>query len=393
MLASRLSPLALSAACIALGALPAQSPAAEPATVTVRVEGLAQTRLPSTAVTTTTTPVVGDGNPAHACPGTSALGALQLATGGNWSGPWNEEFKQYEIYGVEGETHVFESGAPANYFWSLWVNDVESEVGACAAELHPGDRVLLFPSCYGSACPATAATPLEIQAPPTAAVGEPVTVTVSRYDRTGQGSPIAGATVEGGASPATTDAAGQATVSFSGPGTATLNAEAPSSIRTEASVCVHAGNDGTCGTTAPGAAAAPQGGLGVAGFASPYKGPFALVAALSGIAEGHVYARGHGPRLLSGTIHAHSAVTAVSLELRRRSHGRCYAYDGTSERFRRARCGSGTPFKVSSDGSFSYLLPSALPAGRYVLDVLATDAAGNRTTLARGTSRIVFHVS
>ncbi len=58
----------------------------------------------------------------------------------------------------------------------------------------------------------------------------------------------------------------------------------------------------------------------------------------------------------------------------------------------RARCGTGKPFQVSTNGLFSYLLPSALAPGRYVLDIQATDAAGNRTTLARGTSRIVFYV-
>jgi hypothetical protein len=56
------------------------------------------------------------------------------------------------------------------------------------------------------------------------------------------------------------------------------------------------------------------------------------------------------------------------------------------------RCGSGAFFKVSSTPSFSYLLPGALARGRYVLDIQATDAAGNRTSLARGTSRTVFYV-
>jgi hypothetical protein len=40
----------------------------------------------------------------------------------------------------------------------------------------------------------------------------------------------------------------------------------------------------------------------------------------------------------------------------------------------------------------SYLLPHRLGRGRYVLDVIATDGAGNREALARGTSRVVFFV-
>ena len=41
---------------------------------------------------------------------------------------------------------------------------------------------------------------------------------------------------------------------------------------------------------------------------------------------------------------------------------------------------------------FRSLLPGGLAPGRYVLDIQATDAAGNHTSLARGTSRIVFYV-
>ena len=183
MLVSRRTPPATALVCGALlllgAALALRAPAAlagEPSRVSVRVEGISETKLPPTVVTTTTAPVVGDGNLEHACSGTSALGALQLATGGGWSGPWNAEFKQYEIYAIEGESHLFEPGAPANYFWSLWVDDKESEVGACEAELHPGDRVLFVPSCFGPACPSESTTVLELEAPSTANVGEPLTV-------------------------------------------------------------------------------------------------------------------------------------------------------------------------------------------------------------------------
>ena len=82
----------------------------------------------------------------------------------------------------------------------------------------------------------------------------------------------------------------------------------------------------------------------------------------------------------------------MSLELRRSYKGRCFAFDGVSTRFVKARCGQGSFFKVSNDGLFSYLLPAALAPGRYVLDIEATDAAGNHTALARGSSRVVFYV-
>jgi hypothetical protein len=96
--------------------------------------------------------------------------------------------------------------------------------------------------------------------------------------------------------------------------------------------------------------------------------------------------------VLAGTVTAHTAVSSVSLELRRRFRGHCSAYDGVIEQFVAARCGRGRFFKVSTSSSFSYLLPAALAPGRYVLDIEATDVAGNRTSLARGTSRIVFYV-
>jgi hypothetical protein len=398
VLSRRLS-AALGASCLAVAltsaALAPTALAAGPATVTVRVEGVTETKLPPTQVTTTTAPVVKDGNPADACSGPSAAGALELATAGNWGGPWSTGFGEYEIFSIEGESHPFEPGAPANYFWSFWLDEKESQVGACGAELQPGDRVLFFPSCFGLACPPNPELPLGVEAPASANVGEPVSVTVKKYSPGGEGAPLAGATVTGGAAAVSTDTGGHAGVTFTSPGLITLRATAPEAVRTETSVCVHNGNDGSCGTQAPGSPPSSAGGpttSGVSGFVSHYTGPFALVAKAAGLVDGSVYPRGHAPRLLSGSILSHSAVSSVSLELRRRFRGRCYAYDGTVERFRKARCGTGSLFKVSSDGTFSYLLPEALRPGRYVLDIKAADVTGNRTTLARGTSRLVFYV-
>lgn len=396
MLASRLH-LALGVTCLVLVAavslFASTAFATGPATVTVRVEGVTETKLPPTVVTTGTSPVVKDGNPAHACSGTSAAGALDLATGGNWGGPWNTGFGEYEIFSIEGESHPFEPGAAANYFWSFWLDEKESQVGACGAELQAGDRVLFFPSCFGTACPPNPLLPLAIEAPASANVGESVSVVVKRYSSEGEAAPMGGATIAGGSVPVTTDSAGHATLTFSSTGTVTLRASAPETVRTETNLCVHNGADGLCGTQSP---ASPQSSAGsgsvVTASGAQYKGPFALVAGVGSVLDGHVYRRGHAPRLLSGQIRAHASVTSVSLELRRRDGRRCFAYDGTTERFRRARCGTGTFFKVSNSGTFSYLLPEGLRRGRYVLDVQATDLAGNRTTLARGTSRLVFYV-
>jgi hypothetical protein len=390
----------LLAACLLALAFASTALSAEPAQVAVRVEGLTETKLLPTQVTLTGAPVVNDGNAEHACPGNGALAALQIATGGNWSGPWNSKFKQYELFTIEGETHLFEPEASANYFWSFWLNEKESEIGACEAQVNPGDRVLFLVSCFGKACPEPAPTPLGINAPSSANVGEPIPVSVKRFSSSGVATEAPGATITGASAPVTTDALGHATVAFTQPGSAILRVSAPSSIRTEATICVHNGNDGTCGTPAS-AAAGPSAGKAQNVPVLPYRGPYAIVARTTGLLDTRSYTRRNAPRVLGGIVTAHTSVTSVSIELWRRHKGRCYAYDGRHERFLSAPCAragyfkipsASSFFKVSSTSSFSYLLPFTLGPGEYVLDIQATDAAGNRTTLARGTSRIRFYV-
>jgi hypothetical protein len=373
------------------GALAAGSPAG----VTVRVEGLSETKIPSTAVTTTMAPVVKDGNASDSCPGTSALGALELASAGNWSGPWEAKFNQYSIYTIAGETHEFDEASTANYYWSFWLDNKEATVGACEAELQPGDQVLFFPSCYGSTCPAPAPTPLALEAPSVANAGEAVTVTVKQYNSQGEAAPAVGADVGGGGTGATTDAQGHATLKFFGDATYTLRASAAAeglpAIRAEAAICIHEGNDGTCGTTAP-----VKGGLqppGSSGQPGAGPGHTVLVADAGGVRNGHIYSRGNSPRVLSGKVISKASVTSISIRLRRRYKGHCWSYSGKLERMVRVRCGHGSFFKVRSNGaSFSYLLPSKLPRGRYVFDIEASDAAGNHTALHKGSSSIVFYV-
>jgi hypothetical protein len=383
-----LASLTLTLLLLAVLALAGASPALAGAPVTVRVEGLNQTLLPPTQVTTDATPVVKDANIEHSCSGASAAGALQLATGGSWGGEWFSGFG-YSAETILGETHAFEPGAAANYFWSYWLDNKASSVGICEGELQAGQSILFFPECFSEtgACPAPP-NPLGISAPAVAERGAPIGVTVTSYDNvSGAASPAVGAAVTGGGAGATTDSAGHATLAIPQAGNIQLQVTAPGSVRTEASVCVHDGNDGTCGTTSPSGSSTPA-----PGVAAAYKGPYAVVAQATGVQDGHFYPRGRGPKVLTGTIATHASVTSVSLKLRRSYRGRCFAYDGVAERFKRARCGEGSFFAVGSAPSFSYLLPAALAPGRYVLDMQASDAAGNRTTLARGTSRIVFYV-
>lgn len=376
--------VAVLCAATSLAALPALATAAGPATVTVRVEGASETLLPPTQVTTSTAPVVKDGKPEDSCPGTDAIGALQIATGGDWSGSWFNGLG-YSLETVLGETYSLSS----THYWTFWWNDRASEeAGICSAEMKNGDSILFFPEC-DSECPAPPSV-LGMEAPSTAEPGGEVDVTVTSYSNpAGTPSPAAGATVAYEGDTATTDSQGHVTLRLARTGEQLLRASAPGSIRTEAYVCVHAGNDGTCGTTAP-TPGAPSPAPAV--VPAPYRGPYALVADVTSVLDGRHYARGHAPRLISGTIRSHSTVTGASLELRRSYRGRCWAYEASRARFLRARCGTGRPFQVSTGANFSYLLPASLPPGRYVLDVTGTDAAGNTLTLARGTSRLVFYV-
>jgi hypothetical protein len=362
--------------------------------VTVRVEGTTETLVAPTVVTTTSSPVVKDDNSAHSCLGTSAAGALELATSGNWGGTWFSGLG-YSAETIAGESHLFEEGAAANYFWSFWLDNKAASTGICETELSSGDSILFFPECFSetNACPPSP-NPLGIVAPGVAEAGSPITVAVTSYaNATGVASPAAGATVTGGNVSATTDANGHATLTLANPGTIALKVSAPGSVRTEASVCVHKGNDGTCGTSAGGSGGSTGG---ATTTTAPGQSPStALIARIGSLLDSHVYARDKAPRILSGTVTTGAPLQEVELRLTRRaSKGRCAYFDGPTGRFQAMRCGAanGRYFKASNQKVFSYLLPENLAPGRYVLDVQGVGTGGHLSPLVRGASRIVFYV-
>lgn len=381
---------------LALLLLSAPAFAAGPATVTVRVEGFnGVTLLPQTQVTTSTAPVPVEGG---VCSGTSVGGALYDATHGDWEA---KENGGVEILGIEGlDLPPF---GPGNYaYWSIWLNNAFAQNGACNEELDPNENVVFAAQCFelGPDCPSATAPDhfLTMTSPASTdvGVGESVSLTVGSLG-TASGTPEAlpaGVTVSGGASPVSPNAEGVVTLSFTATGIYTLQARASDSVPSNPyTICVHKGNDGNCATQISQAPGSTAGGTSTGGAsAAPFKGAYALVPHVTGLADGHVYTRVHAPRILSGSVLAHTMVSSISLTLRREYRNRCYAFNGTTTRFMRTRCGTGKQFKVSDNSTFSYLLPAALPPGRYVLDIHATDAAGNSTTLARGTSRIVFYV-
>jgi hypothetical protein len=356
------------AGLLSLGLVATTAHAAGPADVTVRVEGATQT-LASGPVRTTTKPVVKDGNASHSCTGTSAAGALEAATAGDWTATWFDGLG-YSVDSVKGESHTFAT----DEYWTLWINGAASSVGLCDAELQQGDDVLIYPQC-GSCT--TGRGPLDISIPTAVRAGRPFVVSVVEHTVTTDASfnttygkrPSAGATVSVGAQTLTTDAAGHATATISTP--QPIRASKPGYVRSQTlTPCVTTGPDGTCGT-------------------KDRRSPRATIK----IRDGRRFAHGH-PRLLRGTVASDpSGLGSVQLRLKRRVGHRCSVYDGSAERFRRTRCGRNAKyFTIGDRETWSYLLPARLKRGRYTFDVVATDKAGNKGSLRRGTSRVVFFV-
>ena len=383
--------LGLTAVALAVASAPAMA-----APVTVRVEGDADTLVARTAVTTTTTPVNKDGS--HTCTGTSAAGALEQATGGDWAGVWDPNFSTYSVDTVKGETHKFNSGE----FWSIFLNNVPAPAGICGFELQSGDQLLLAPEPESG----TQLNPLVLQnVPASVAPGQAFTVKVVRvvttfpppnFNPTTTTEPVAGATVSGGGASATTAADGSAPVALSARGPAGLRATATGEIRSATEpVCVTDGADGACGTTASSASACQTTGDDGNCGTKDKRAPRGKILS---IREGQHFAKGKGPRKLSGIVTPDpSGIADVRLRLTRNDHSHCQTFDGRSERLvDLKRCGAkrGKWFSAGDREQWSYLLPSRLGRGRYVLDVEARDRAGNVDTLLQRTrTRVVFTVS
>lgn len=377
--------------------------AAGPANVTVRAEGKTRTLIPRTPVLTDTRTVNKDGQTGHDCTGTSAAGALEIASGGDWSGPW------YDGLGYFASTIKGETPSGAEYF-TFWLNNHESQTGMCQVELQEGDEVLFFvarcdfdPDTFQ--CTNPPVLPLGLTTPRRVTTGSPFTVKVVEYATDGTPTPVSGATVSGGGGQWTTGSDGTAAVTLASGGDTTLRAEKENRARSASEpVCATDGADGFCGTARPGEPAPPAGDTpaqecltsgddGRCGTADR-RAPQGHI---TSVREGRRFARRRGPRELAGFVTPDpSGLKSVSLRLTRNDRGRCATFDGRTERLRRLeRCGAkrGVWFEIGDRNDWSYLLPARLGRGRWVLDVVATDRAGNADrTLQRTRNRVVFRV-
>lgn len=366
---------------------------AVPVTVHLRVEGTAATLFDGNVSTDATTISAPDapaqGQPpgpakAHPCDvkdngsnggyggsygtPTAALYAATSAQGFN--AYWYPSLNDFFINGI---------GSDNTGNWTYAVNFTTAGVGGCQFQLAPGSDVLW------AANGGSAAHLLKLDGPDNADVGSP---TVFRVTDGQNGQPVSGVAVAN----ATSDASGNATVTFSSRGTQTLKASRESdSVRSAAlGVCVHSGNDGTCGTTAP--SPSLPGGL-PAPTVKPHPGR-APIPRIVGLHNHRRFSRRHAPRSLRVrvSVPSGSSLRQVRIRLERRVRGRCLYLDGRSERFRRHRCGHGAFFAVGDRSSLSYLLPQPLTRGNYVFDVQAVDAGGRPTGLIPGVSHVVFDV-
>jgi hypothetical protein len=282
-----------------------------------------------------------------------------------WAGSWSSSFSDFSIDRI-GPDAVPPSFDP---YWGYFLNNVAAQVGGCQQQVGQGDDVLFAFASFGEKL-------LLLSAPARAASGEPFQVTVQENDGNGDASaPANGADVGG----ATTDGSGHATLSFADAGNHTLMANRTNSIRSNAAtVCVYVPGSGDCGTDK----ATPE------TPTQPTTTPAAKdttppVVHISSVRAGKTYSS--GPRLLSGQVDETGGIAQVFLRLRSTTGGgltsasKCRWFSGARGVFthRTVACSKARFFRIGTNARWSYLLPSRLVKGSYVLDVKVLDRAYN----------------
>jgi hypothetical protein len=360
----------LAAGLVATALLPSAA-AAAPVTVDLRIEGPTRTLFEG-PVTTDVRPFrFTNESVTHQCDGTAAssgqsptpvptrgavIAQAAETTPFQMTGTWGQFGASFTS--INGESVAFDPGT--GRFLGEYENGAFAQLGACADDSRNGDHVLF---AYGDGTEQL----LELSGPTRARPGESVRLRVSDA---GSHAAVAGATVAG----RVTGADGTVTV---GPLTARGNndfkATRTGAIRSNrVRVCVTDGGDGACGTLTP----------------SP-PDTTAPVSTIAGIRNGQRFSRRSAPRELRGVASDDpSGLWAVKIRLTRRLGGTCWYFSGSKERFLKRTCGKKYAFKVGEQPEWSYLLPSRLPRGRYVLETYAIDNAFNHGA----TQRVAFRV-
>jgi hypothetical protein len=350
---------------------------AAPVTVNLRVEGSSSTIFEGPV--TTEGKVIDKGDGPHPCDGTNGganpspvptmIGALDDAPiAGGWGGSWNPTFQDFAVERIGSEAQD-----PVNFrYWGYALNYRFPDVGGCQQPVAASDQVLFTFDSFGKPM-------LKLDGSSRVEVGEAAAVTVT--DGT-SGQPLDGATIAG--VPGASGADGRLQVLFDTEGVRTLKAERPGSVRSNTlEVCVERPGSGLCSAFVPTLSVRQSA---VTDSAAP-------VARISGPRNGRTYSR--GPRLLKGGGEDDpSGIREVKIALRRHVRGRsCQWWSGRRERFVGTHCKKVFFFAIGSNRNWSYLLPRALPRGRYVLDVKAFDGRRNRDEkFVPGKNRTEFKV-
>jgi hypothetical protein len=373
----------LAAGFLALAASPAL---AAPVTVNLRIEGPTRTLFEG-PVTTDVRPFQFTGDATtHTCDGSAPAGtettpkitrgavltAASQAAPFTLKGTWSTTYGSPSFTEIAGENVDYDPGSGA--YLAEFLNGTASQTGSCGEPVSAGDTVLYAYSTYEEPL-------LALSGPTGVRPGSSATLKVTDLTT---GTPVAGASVDGKLSGADgTVVVGPLTVSGDQDEKATKDGFVRSN---RVRICVTNGADGFCGTRIPGATPLPA-----PAPAPAVRDTTPPAAKLSGFTDHQVFTT--GPRELRGSFGADpSGLAAVKLRLTRRVGGRCWYFSGKSAMFRGTHCGRGSYFTIGTQSDWTYLLPAALGRGRYVLDAVAVDRAGNRTPLARGTTRVVFTV-
>ena len=314
--------------------------------------GSNETLLPATEVTTTTAPVVKDGNPADACTRHQRGGrAASWPSTGNWEGELVQRPSATRSKRSRRDATRLKPSAAGELLLVLLAE--QQVVGSASARSNSstGDSSAVR-SPNASVRPEHARRRPTRSTSTAPAVAEAGVRDGHRHvlcQRDGRADACGGSHGHGRGASATTDPSGQADARRRpAPEMCVLQVNAPGSVRTETTVCVHNGNDGTCGTTGPSSRD---------GFRAPVAARRPTQARTRSLRKSRASSNStstrasDAPRVLSGTVIAHSAVASVSLELRRAYKGRCYAYDGVIQPLRRSALWQGSFFKVSTNAA------------------------------------------
>jgi hypothetical protein len=210
------------AALAALAALVPASALAAGTSVSVRVEGLTRTLVATKTVHTHTGSITKGGAPPGNCPSTSAAGALDVATKGNWGGSFSSMFNELALTSVKGESWPF---TQVKYYWGIWVDNRYATVGMCQIKLKRGDKIL-----FAVDSAKKHEHPLGLSAPAKATRGQSFKVKVVWYSDGGKAKGLKGVKIDG----VTTNAGGIARITSTKAGKLRLKASSKGYIRSAA---------------------------------------------------------------------------------------------------------------------------------------------------------------